>query len=152
MLASTKHYNSVARKNNDSEAWEFVGFLFGFVCAFIGVVVHAFNLDTEPAARSFGMAFLGANVGVAYIYFAIEPEKWQDWSPLALAITILGLLVGVTSFDGDPQADIKKKASWEDEVVKKFAAQSNEVKARWERERLAEEQKLEAQSRDAQKK
>jgi hypothetical protein len=46
------------------------------------------------------MAFLGANLGVAYIYFAIEPGKWQDWSLLVLAITILGLLVGVTSFDG----------------------------------------------------
>ena len=151
VFASMKHYNTIPRKNNDPGAWELVGYIMGFVCALIGIIIHTSNLDTEPSARSFGMAFLGANLGVAYIYFAIEPGKWQEWSPLVLAMLVLGLLVGVTSFEGDPQAEIKKNASWDDAVVKKFAAQPSHVKARWERE-ILEEEKLKAQADDAKKK
>lgn len=144
MLASMKHYNSMSRKNSDPGAWEIVGFVVGILCAFIGTIIHASNLDSEPATRSFSMSFLGANLGVAYIYFAIEPGKWQDCSPLVVAIAIIGLLVGVTSFDGDPQAEMKKNAAWEEEVVKMFARQDKDVKARWEKEKKEELEKEKA--------
>lgn len=140
MLARVKLYNSV--ETTEVGTLDIFSAVLGFLCLLIGGIIHAVNLDAEPATRSFSLAFVGASASLSYIYFAIDPVDWQYWSPLVLGIALLGLVVGVVSYNGDPQAELKAKAESEDKRDKAIA-EAKEAKASWEK--WLQDQKLKAE-------
>lgn len=135
--ASLKHYSECSGKCGD--AFGVLGGMAAVFCALVGSIIHAANLDTEPATRSFAMAFMGANFSFTYLYFAVATTNWSTWAPLVVITSMSGLVLGVISYEGDPQAETKKKATQEQDYQKKLT-EAKDAKASWDR--LNEELKL----------
>jgi hypothetical protein len=113
MFACVKHYKSISDNKRYADFIEGFSFVLGVVCGLARIIVHVGNLDTEHAARSLAMAFLGVNASFLYVYSVVEPTEWLKWAPLILMIGMMGLVAGLLSYDRDPQADIKAKAKRE---------------------------------------
>ena len=110
-----KHYNMkiAANPNSFSGPGEIFAWIFCILSGATGTIIHTSNLDMDPCMRSFSFGFLGANLGIGWMYFAKPMEDWSDSIPLITALVVAGLILGLLMSEGDVQRETKEK--WERE-------------------------------------
>ena len=94
----------------------------GVCCAGIGMIVHAANIDYDPAMRSFTCAFVGANLTIGWRLWAGIEGKWLDFVPTLAVVVLGGLILGLLISDGDVQRETKER--WRREAEIKLSAGS----------------------------
>ena len=98
-------------------AGEVMAWVIALYCILPGTLIYVINLDMDPCIKSGAFGFLGANIGVGWIYWADE-EDWVDLVPAVVGLVFVGLVLGLLLSEGDVQKETKERWRRKEETAR----------------------------------